>query len=331
MTNWNPYAALLEIKSRSIVVDIAKLAHKQKLITGASNIAKLFYSIDQLQKKINTQKQIAAFKNNTYQYGVSKNERGAIDPVQVRMWRNDALAAKLAIKELESQLNQQTLRLKQLIGYHPDYYLPLDTRNAESQILGGFRGQGVNFARIQAMNHDLKLLAKKEQLQSNAVAAAYMALVPQPSLVMENLVGQQDRASGFNLALGLNYYIWDGFRRVREVRRQKIKARQLEIDRKRLSEGLYGEYRGLLDTIDISKSRSSFIREQVNLAELAEERALSRYKSGDLSYEQYIQARIEKVSALSQAHSDRGKKVEALLDLATMAGGLNRYNARIRF
>jgi outer membrane protein TolC len=331
LTNWNPYAALLEIKSRSILVDIARTAHRQKMATGLSNIAKAFYSIAQIKKRINSQKKIAAFRDNTYEYGVSKNERGTIDPVKVRLWRSNVMEARLTIKELEARLNNQILVLKQLIGYHPDFYLPLDTRDAESQILGGFNGGGVTFSSVQALNHDLKLLAKKEQLQSNSVTAAYMALVPQPTLVMENLTGQQDRASGFNLAIGLNYLVWDGFRRVREIKRQKLEARKIALDRKRLSESLYGKYRRLLDTIDLSRSKSTHVRERVKLAELAEERALSRYKSGDLSYEDYIQSKIERAAAVLKANSQRGEKVEALLDLATMAGGLNRHNVRIRF
>ncbi len=331
ISNWNPYAALLEIKSKSIVVDLARTAHKQKVASGVADIAKLFYQISQVQKTIRSRKQIAAFRNNNYEYGVSKREQGSIDASQVRLWRNSLLGEKLTIQELQSTLRSQVAALKQKIGYHPDYYLPLDTRDAESQILGGFKGCGINFNTVQALNYDLKLLAKQEQLQSTIVTAAYVALVPQPTLVMEDLTNQQDRASGFNLAFGLNYMIWDGFRRVREIKRQKLEARKMAIDRKKLSEALYGEYRRLLDTIRLSESKSRYIWEQVNLAEMAEEKVFSQYKSGNAPYEKYMDARINKVSSLISAYTDRGKKVEALLDLATMAGGLNKYNARIRF
>ncbi len=161
ISDWNPYAALLEIKSKSIVVDLARTAHKQKVASGVADIAKLFYQISQVQKTIRSRKQIAAFRNNNYEYGVSKREQGSIDASQVRLWRNSLLGEKLTIQELQSSLRNQVAALKQLIGYHPDYYLPLDTRDAESQILGGFKGCGINFNAIQALNYDLKLLAKR--------------------------------------------------------------------------------------------------------------------------------------------------------------------------
>ena len=91
------------------------------------------------------------------------------------------------------------------MGYYPDRDLPLDTRDAANQVLSGFNGEFVTFADVQAVNRTLRTLAKKEQLQSNAVTAAYLSLVPKPMLVIEGLSNQPDRTSGVNVALGMTY------------------------------------------------------------------------------------------------------------------------------
>jgi hypothetical protein len=103
------------------------------------------------------------------------------------------------------------------------------TRDAANQILG-FNGL-VTFAEIQGGNMPLKILAKKEQLQSNMTTGAYLALIPKPVFVLEDVQNQVDRTSGFNLALGLDYTVWDGFKRVRDIKRQKLKAEQLNRPR----------------------------------------------------------------------------------------------------
>ncbi len=244
-TNWDPFAALLKIKHSGIMVDIGTTRHYDKISDNIGQMAKIFYRIHVLEKTIRARKQIMALQQDKVSYGQSRHEQGAVDPLELRLWTNNVKGERVKLKTLETELEEKTGQLKMLMGYHPDYYLPLDTRDAANQILAGFNGQLVTFAEIQGGNLALKILAKKEQLQSNLITGAYVALVPKPTLTLENLSNMVDRTSGFNLGLGLNYTIWDGFKRVREIKRQKMKADQLRIDRDQLSQKLYNNFKRL--------------------------------------------------------------------------------------
>jgi hypothetical protein len=237
----------------------------------------------------------------------------------------------IKLKSLETELQDKISELKMLMGYHPDFHLPLDTRDAANQVLAGFNGQLVTFAEIQGSNMALKILAKKEQLQSNKVTGAYLALVPKPVFVLEDVQNQVDRTSGFNLALGLDYTIWDGFKRVREIKRQKMRADQLKIDRSQFSQRLYNQFKRLRADLDLSGEKEGFYREQARLAELTEEKAFLQYKAGEVPYEQYLDRRLEKVQAYIDSFDSLEGRVTSLIDLATIAGGLNKYNAGIRY
>jgi outer membrane protein TolC len=140
-----------------------------------------------------------------------------------------------------------------------------------------------------------------------------------------------DRTSGFNLALGLDYTIWDGFKRVREIKKQKMKAEQLSIDRDKYSQRLYNQFKRLRADLDLSGEREGFYREQARLAELTEEKAFLQYKAGEVPYEQYVERRLEKVQSYVDSLSSLEGRVSSLIDLATIAGGLNKYNAGIRY
>jgi hypothetical protein len=254
-----------------------------------------------------------------------------VDPLEVRLWTNNLKGERVKLKSLEAELEEKVGQLKMIMGYHPDYYLPLDTRDAANQILAGFNGQLVTFAEIQAGNMPLKILAKKEQLQSNMVTGAYVALIPKPVFVFEDVQNQVDRTSGFNMALGLDYTIWDGFKRVRDIKRQKMKAEQLKIDRDKFSQRLYNQFKRLRVELGLSGEREGFNREQARLAELTEERAFLQYKAGEITYEQYVERRLEKVQAFVDSLDSLEGRVTSLIDLATIAGGLNKYNAGIRY
>jgi len=330
-SQFNPLGALIKIKSDRTLVDIAKETHFQKIGEQVAVIAKLFYSIQILEKSIKIRKQVLALTQDKVNYGESKNEQGTMDPIQVRTWNNNLRSARLKLKELDEDRENQILQLKALMGYPPDFHLPLDTRDAANQVLGGFNGQFITFADVQGGNLTLKIAAKREQLQSNLVTAAYVALVPRPVLTVEALDNQVDRTNGFNFSAGLQYTLWDGFRRIREIKRQKIIAEQLKLDRNDLSQDLYTRFNRLRSGLELSGEREALVREQGKLQELNEEKALDDYKAGAITYDQYVDSRIHKVLAHLDSVNGPKERVVNLIDLATMAGGLNKYNARLAY
>lgn len=331
MINWNPYLALLKIKSKSIVVDIAKLTHFDKISDTTANIARIFYGIHTGEKAIRGSKQILALSQDKLNFGRSKNDQGKVDPLELQGLQNECRSQQIKVKSLENDLLEKVSQLKELIGYHPDYYLPLDTRDAANQILNGFQPNWISFTDIQAGNLQLKISAKKEQVQSNAVTGAYVALVPQPQLVFQQNQNTPNAASGLNLALGLDYYLWDGFKRVRDIKRQKLTAQKYNLDREQLSKQLYIKFKRLKGGMGLSSEKESLSREQAKLADLAEEKALSNYKSGLIDYNQYVEQRIKKTQAHLDASESLQSRVNDLIELATISGGLNKYNAAIRY
>lgn len=328
---WDPFLALVKIKSYGILVDIGKISHHEKIAENIAKMGKIFYRIHVLEKMIRARKQILALHQNKISYGKSRLDQGAYDSLTLRSLQNSARGEQMRIGGLERELKDRVSELKMLMGYHPDFELPLETRDAANQILNGFNGNLITFGHVQGQNLSLKILAKQEQLQSSKVTGAYVALVPKPFVYVEDVQNQVDRTSGFNFAVGLNYTLWDGFRRVREIKKQKVKAEQAQLDRNQLSQKLYNSFKNLRGELDASGEKEGFYREQAKLAELAEEKAFLSYKAGSLPYDEYIARRMERVEAEISSVGSVESRVDALIDLATIAGGLNKYNAAISF
>jgi len=331
MQNWNPFLALLKIQGNNVLVDIAKISHLERIGEDVANMAKVFHRIHVLEKNIRANKELVALHRNKVSYGKSRDQQGTVDPIGLQVWASGLKAQELKLRDLERELQEKIGQIKLLMGYHTDFHLPLDTRDAANQILTGFNGRFVTFADVQGSNMKLKIMAKREQLQSNRIAGSYVALVPRPVLVFEQIQNEVDRSSGMNFALGLDYTLWDGFARVRDIKRQKMIAEQLNIDRKQFSEKLYGVFQQLRSALDISGERESLAREQAKLAELSEERAFLQYKAGHIGYDLYMDRRIDTVQARMNAMNAVQERVTALIELATISGGLNKYNASIRY
>jgi len=331
MLNWNPYLALLKIKSKSTMVDIAKISHFEKISDATAKVAKAFYGIHTLEKSIRGSKQILALVQDKLNFGKSMNDQGKMDPLELQALQNDYRSQQIKIRSLENDLQENISQLKAIIGYHPDYYLPLDTRDAANQILNGFRSNWITFTDIQGSNLQLKISAKKEQVQSNSVTGAYVALVPQPQFVFQQDTNTPNATSGLNMAIGVDYYLWDGFRRVRDIKRQKLLAQKYNLDREKLSQQLYITFKKLRNGIGLSNEKEGLSRERAKLADLAEEKALSNYRSGLIDYNNYVDQRIKKTEAHLEVAQSVQSRVNDLIDLATISGGLNKHNAAIRY
>ncbi|MFH0823666.1 MAG: TolC family protein [Pseudomonadota bacterium] len=329
MGAWNPYLTLLKIKSQEILVDIARITHEHKITEGIARIAKLFYEIHCVENAVRVQKEAIALYRKRIDYVETLKDRGKSDDISDRVAKIQLRSEELRLKGLETRKETAVRELKTMIGYQPDFYLPLDIRDAPNQILGGFNSGLIAFSDIQGNNLQLKIQAKREQVQSNTVTGAYVNLVPQPLFFMETLANQVDRSSGLNMSLGLNYTIWDGFFRVREIKRQKMLAFKAKMDRHELSRRLYNEYRTLKTRLDMASEKEALQKEQLNVAELQEERAFLSYKSGALSFSDYLTARIQTAQNNLSYMDVLQERVSAMIDLATVAGGMNKYNARI--
>jgi hypothetical protein len=106
---------------------------------------------------------------------------------------------------------------------------------------------------------------------------------------------------------------------------------KLKADRDLLSKRTYNTFKRLRGELEVFNEKLAVERESVRIAELDEERALLQYKASQIPYDVYIQKRISKVDAYANSINSFQERVQALIDLATIAGGLNRYNARIQY
>lgn len=341
---YNPYGALLEIKSRGILVDIAKTTHKEKIADGIADIAAAFLEIEVRNRMIRAQRAIQKEWEEKVKYVKALAKRGKVDDLWVQRWEMSAMEFDQKTRELETEREELIDKLKAMIGYHPDYHLPLDTRDAENQILGGFNGTGLTFDQIQGGNYGLKILAKREQLASNNVAASYVAILPQPLVIVEGISNEVDRTSGFDFRIGIRYNLWDGFKGVRRIKRSKMQARQASLDRDEKSREAYQAYKKLRGSLVLANKEEGFLRRRMALAakttlQMRKLNEMSRediqLKPGEdpeaLPFTRVLNARIDEKMAKLQTIETGRLRVQALVELATLAGGLDRYNGRIRY
>ena len=120
MTNWDPYLALLKIKSNSILVDIGRTSHIDKISENTSSVAKTFFRIHLLERLIRARRQMVALQKNKLDFAKSRQGQGAFDDLDVRAFSNQVKGEVVKVNDLERELDQRIASLKVAMGYHPD-------------------------------------------------------------------------------------------------------------------------------------------------------------------------------------------------------------------
>jgi hypothetical protein len=98
-----------------------------------------------------------------------------------------------------------------------------------------------------------------------------------------------------------------------------------------MSQRTYIKYRKLQDELGLALEREELTRERVRLTEMVEEKSLDLYKDGEITYEDLMDRRVERVEACLRAMESVQQRVNINIDIATLAGGLSNYNANIRY
>ena len=100
---WDPYLALLKIKSQKIMVDMAKIAHMDKISATMADMAKIFFRIHVIDRCLQVRKQLTAVRREKVGYMQSKLRQGTADEVEVKLLENTVKGERLKLKDLERE------------------------------------------------------------------------------------------------------------------------------------------------------------------------------------------------------------------------------------
>ena len=217
--------------------------------------------------------------------------------------------------------------LKSFLGLKPEQELTPDLREARQQVLGRFDAAAATLDQARARSYELKIQDIKKQLQAYKITLAKAKLLP--SL----LLGVQTpdplsltEARGLYFSVGLDVPVWDGFKRVRDISRQKTILRQFgaEAEEKDLEFG--GKWLEAQENLRSAAAARKMAQAQEELTRLKERQSEIRYQSGGEPLSIFLEGRkgnleARKIAALKSLEYDL-----AVLSLRHLSGDLgNRY------
>ena len=117
------------------------------------------------------------------------------------------------------------------MGLEPTQELTPDLQNTHRQVLGSFDPASVTWEQTKSRSYDLKIMEIAIKLQAYNVKLAKVKVLPTILFTTQTPDPLSSTQSGLYAGFGLYVPLWDGFKRIRNVTRQKTVLKQFDNDK----------------------------------------------------------------------------------------------------
>jgi outer membrane protein TolC len=224
---------------------------------------------------------------------------------------------------LVSSRNRTQAAIKEFLGLKPDQPLQLETSQARRQVLGDFGPKNADFKEAENRDFDIRIKKLAQELQSWNVTLAKMKFVPSVNVALQS----QDPLSyngvqGAFFSMGLTFPIFDGFKRFRNIDRQKKVLEQFASEETVRTDELSQKWRESEEKLTTAATARRVSQAQAELARLKETQAETLYHTAEKDFSVLMAAQQNRV----KAQMDEVKKALdydlAALELRALAGDM---------
>lgn len=282
MEPYNPLGAYFTLQAQKLVSQVAVLSHLKVISKGLESLGKLYLELDTLHQLEANQKDLVQVARESLTYSENRMSLGTGTSLEVKVARQQL---QLALGEQEGialSLKRSFTVLKNLLGMQsvPDFNV--NYRDSRRQVLGSFDPATTTLEQAKNRSYELKTLEIHKQLQAYNIRLAIAKVFP--SILFNTQTPNPlsvSTGSGLYVGLGLEIPVWDGFKRIRNVSRQKALLRQIGAQRTEKEIALESKWLG--DLGDMQEQGVALKNSQAleNLAQLRVRQNEVRYQSGE--------------------------------------------------
>jgi outer membrane protein TolC len=278
---YNPMGAYFTLQAQKLATRLAILAHLDNISKGIMRLGGMYLELDYLQK-------VAAYQTKVVD---TTKENLIFCENRVSIGTGTSLELKLASQELQLARNEQDQiafsrrkvlgNLRTFLGLKGNEELSVDLRDVRGQVLGSFDTAAASVDQAKNSSYELKALEVKKKLQGYNILQAKTRLLPRFMLTVQNPDPLNTVTNtGMYAGIGFTVPVWDGFKRYRNIGRQKTILRQMSSDKDLKEADLEERWMSAQQDLQTAASALKIAQSQEELARLKERQSEIRYHSG---------------------------------------------------
>ncbi len=317
--DYNPLIAYLSLKAKKLITQIARLAHLKVTSKGIEQVGKSFLSMDAVNQLLQLQTTLVDLAQENLRSARERQRLGQVVPVEVEIISQELEVAKAQREALLANRDRIREGLRKFLDLKPGQPLRLDANQARRQVLGDFDPYKASLEEAQKEDFDVRIKKLSQELQSWNVTLAKMKFMPSFNLVLQTpdpVSSNINRGTFFSL--GLNFPIFEGFKRVRNIKRQKKVLQQFVSEETVKATEFMQDWHEAEEDLRNAATELKVAQAQAGLTRLKVRQAETLYRTGEMDFNAFLQARREYIHAQVEVIQKGLDRDKATLELRSL-------------
>jgi hypothetical protein len=320
---YNPLGAYFTLQAQKLVTQMAILYHLQLISKSLERLGGIYLELDTFQKLAACQRELIKVSRENLTYVENRMSIGTGTSLEVKVAQQQL---ELALGEQEgiALATKRTLvGLKNFLGLPSTQNFTPDFRDSKRQVLGSFDPATATVDQAKTLSYELKYLELNKQIQNFNVRLAKSKVLP--TFIFNTQTPSPlnvTNGGGLYVGVGLQIPVWDGFKRIRDVSRQKAMLRQIDGRRTEKENSIEDKLGGDLGVI---QEKSVALKNSQGLETLARLKANQneiRYQSGEVPLTIVLESRKEVLTFQKDTLNKALDYDKAVLQLRENSGDL---------
>jgi outer membrane protein TolC len=276
---YNPMESFFSFQARKVLTKIAILSHLQVIADGLQRLGLSFLQLDAIRQTAQAQTELIRLAEKNLTYNQERQKIGETTALDAKVASQELEIAKLDYKKTLDGQKRIKENIRKYIAWPENQELSLDLPTSRNQILGNFEAQPDAAETIAPSTIGYKIRALNRELQKYNIKLARARLLPTFNLGVQTpdpLSGVQNK--NFYTFVTAFVPLWDGFKRVRNITRQKTVLKQLDADENEKESDFKDKWRESLENLTDLTTQLKMSQSQLELAMLKGRQAEVRYQ-----------------------------------------------------
>jgi outer membrane protein TolC len=324
---YNPLGAYFTLQAQKLATQLAVFAHLKSISKGLARLGMYYLELDALNKLAGYQKDLIKLAQENLTYVKNRMSIGTATSLEVKMAQEEVHLALGEQEGIALSQKRELTGLKNFLALPPTQAFTPDSRDSRHQVLGQFNPAAVSLELAKSRSYELKAFDIQKKLQGYNVSLAIAKVFP---TILFNTQTPNPLSysteQGLYVGFGLQVPLWDGFKRIRDISRQKVLLRQLGAKKKEKEDVLESKFDQGLGQIQEKEVAMKNAQSREELARLKAHQKEIGYQSGEMPLPELLASRQEVLKAQKKTVRDTLQYDEAVLQFREISGDLgNTY------
>jgi outer membrane protein TolC len=319
---YNPLGSYFSLQAQKLITQVAIMGHLQAISSGLERLGQIFLQLESSKKLIAWQQDLVNLAREKLAYMENRYNAGTATSLEVKEAQQGLKIDQSELNSYVSSQKRQLANLKSFLGVKPHQQITPDLNNTLRQVLGSFDPHSATWEQAKSRSYDLKIYDIKMKLQGYKVNLAIASTLPNFIFNYQTPDPLSTTAQGLYAGVGIQIPVWDGFKRIRNITRQKLILQQFDGEKSVKENDLQDKFYAAQEEAQDAASALEIAQSKVELAQLKARQTEISYQSGTITLPEDLKARKALLEAKKKMENKALGYGLAALEMRRVSGDL---------